>query len=189
MRTNRARNRVTTCVSIALSLAISSTQAQIRSDAELPQKMAISRSGEIGEISPGMSQEKFIKVAKSYLRSRVIEEGDEYDRIDAHIGHGIIIEATFDENGNLARYLTKSELITDASGSGPGTTLATLRIRNPKGRFIMGDEDGRYANFYTPSSLIVFEIDRTQIPLDCFDPGSLCVVDPQTRVTAIFVQR
>lgn len=189
MRTNKARTRASAFAAIALSLAIWSTQAQIRSDAERPQKMAISRTGEIGQISPGMSQEKFIKAAKSYFRSKVIEEGDEYDRIEADIGHGIIIEGTFDESGNLARYRTKSKLITDESGSGPGTTLGTLRIRHPTGRFIMGDEDGRYANFYIPSSFIVFEIDRTQIPLDCFDPGSHCVVAPQTRVTAIFVQR
>lgn len=100
----------------------------------------------------------------------VIQEGDSYEVIDAMIGIGVSVECLID-SGQIYSLTVTSQLVRDEKGMGVGSTLSELRGSYPSGRLLVGEEDGRFANFVNGSK-VVFALQQEAIDPTCFEPMS-----------------
>lgn len=142
--------------------------------------------GKVGDIRIGMTEAELATLGHAMTRRSIMMEGDEYPVIDVAIREGVIAECLLDA-GKVERCSTRSPGLRDEQGLGVGSRYSGLMHAYPKGKLLIGDEEGRYANFVT-GSRVVFELDRKNIDLRCFDPGaSPCDVDPGTAVARIVV--
>lgn len=140
-----------------------------------------SATGTFADVRVGMTEADLLSLGHPSTRRSVTMEGDEYPVIDVAIREGVIAECLLDA-GRVDRCSTRSPGLRDEHGLGVGSRLSELTRAYPQGKLLTGDEEGRYANFVT-GSRVVFELNRKDIDLRCFDPGaSPCDVDPGTAV-------
>jgi hypothetical protein len=145
--------------------------------------------GRVGDIHLGMSESELIALGYPAVRKPVVLEGDSYVEIDVKISERAALACLFDSSGSLYRFSTTSVAVRDEHGSGVGIMLRDLKQRNPAGKVLIGDEDGRYANFITGSK-VIFQLDQNRIGDTCFDASAQgCDIDDQTAVTKLVVDR
>lgn len=144
-----------------------------------------SSQGSLKDIRIGMSESELLSLNHRSSRRSVFLEGDEYPVIDLKIGDNITLECLF-ASGKLYRFSTTASNVRDEKNAGVGTSLSELKLAYPKGKTLVGDEDGRYANFINGTK-VVFQLDQGRIDQKCFDASRGCHVDEQTKVVGIVV--
>ena len=148
-----------------------------------------SLSGRVGGIYLDMSESELTALGYPAVRKSVVLEGDAYVEIDVKISEQATLACLFDSSGSLHRFSTTSVAVRDEHGSGVGTMLRDLKQRYPTGKVLIGDEDGRYANFITRSR-VIFQLDQNRIGDICFDASAQgCDIDDQTAVTKLVFDR
>ena len=116
---------------------------------------------------PGMSHDQLLALNRPIQARSVRLEGDEYQALDLILDDGMVAECLMID-GKVERISTRSSLLRDEKNLGVGSHLSDLRGAYPSGDVIVGDDEGRYANFINGSN-VVFELDTTVIGIDCFD--------------------
>ena len=137
-----------------------------------------SSAGVLDGIRVGMTEDELMALAYDKSRSLVNLEGDEYLEIRVNLGGDVLVDCLFHDS-ELYQFSTTSGIIRDEHGLGVGATLLQLREKYPNGRLVIGDEDGRFANFVSGSKVLFF-LGRGGFDDTCFDsPEKKCDHDDQ----------
>lgn len=133
--------------------------------------------GRLGKLSIEMSKEDILSLNLAVTKKSVTIEGDEYDAFDVKLSDDISISCIFDEKDKIQEISTTSKFVRDERGISVGTPLANVKNKYPDGRFLYGDEDGRYASFLNGSK-VMFSFDINQLDEKCYnDHAKDCLID------------
>lgn len=142
--------------------------------------------GAVGRIQTGMTESDLDRLGYPSKRSEVTLEGDTYTSIRLEIGEGKHVDCLF-ASGLVDSISISSSGIVDESDIGVGSTLGRLREANPEGKLLIGDADGRFANFVNGTK-VVFQMDQRSLQSTCFEyEADSCEVGPETKVVGIVV--
>lgn len=93
---------------------------------------------------------------------------------------GVEVELHFDESNILYLIKTSSKKFKDAFENGVGTSLKKLKENYPRGAFVIGEEERRFANFITPG-YVVFMFDTESFQNECFTFPKNCSYDESSK--------
>lgn len=142
--------------------------------------------GSLADIRTGMTEEDLLSLGYPSSRRSVVLEGDEYTVFDVAISKDVSVECLLD-SGKVEIFSVTADAVRDEKGMGVGSSLFELEHAYPQGKVLVGDEDGRYANFVY-GSRVVFELDQDAIDLQCFEPRQVaCDIDSNTEVVRVVV--
>lgn len=146
--------------------------------------------GSLKGIYVGMSESELSSLGYPESRGAVILEGEEYVTVNVALDEQVVLDCILDGDGSVDRFSTASLLVHDEQGVGVGTALHELKATYPKGRFLVGDEDGRFASFVNGSK-VIFSLDKSKIDDLCFDePTEKCEIDEQeVKVERVVVSK
>lgn len=154
---------------------------------EEPASLSInSSSGTLADIYVGMKESDLLTLGYQSSRRNVVIESDNYTVIDVALEKDVTVECVI-YSGELVEFSASSTKMRDERNIGVGSKLHELERAYPNGRLLVGDEDGRYANFVN-GTRVVFELSQAAIDLHCFEPHkSNCEIDPNTEVVRVVV--
>lgn len=142
--------------------------------------------GAVGRIQTGMTESELNLLGYQFERSGVFLEGDTYTAIRLEISDGKHVECLID-SGIVDSISIKVSGILDENQIGVGSTLGRLREAYPEGELLVGDADGRYANFVNGTK-VVFQMDQSNMEPACFEyEYDSCEIGPETKVVGIVV--
>lgn len=142
--------------------------------------------GSLADIRTGMTEEDLLSLGYPSSRRSVVLEGDEYTVVDVAISKDVSVECLFD-SGKVEFFSVTAVAVRDEKGMGVGSSLFELKHAYPQGKVLIGDEDGRYANFVNESR-VVFELDQDAIDLQCFESHQeACDIDSSIEVVRVVV--
>jgi hypothetical protein len=176
------------CESDHQDLVLQPTVAQ--SDPDLSAYVIDSSVGSLNGIYVGMSESKLSSLGYPESRGAVILEGVEYVTVNVTLDDQVSLDFILDEGGKVDRFSTASSLVHDEQGVGVDTALYELKATYPKGRLLVGDEDGRFASFVNGSK-VIFSLDKSKINDLCFDePTEKCEIDEhKVKVERVVVSK
>lgn len=142
--------------------------------------------GAVGRIQTGMTESDLDRLGYQSERSEVVLEGDTYTSIQLEISDGKNVECLI-ASGVVDSISIRASGILDENEIGVGSTLGRLREAYPEGKLLIGDADGRYANFVNGTK-VVFQMDQSNLEPACFEyEVDSCEVGPETKVVGIVV--
>jgi hypothetical protein len=164
--------------------------AAAKGDTNLGAYVVDSSVGSLKGVYVGMSDSQLSSLGYPLSRGAINLEGDEYVTVNVTLGEQVALDCILDGDGSVERFSTASLLVRDEQGVGVGTPLYELKAKYPKGRVLVGDEDGRYASFVNGSK-VIFSLDTTKIDDLCFDdPTRKCDIDERkVKVERIVVSK
>lgn len=178
-----------------LVLALMLAACGVSSEGGMPQRESANKEdffgiesslGTFAGIHVGMAEDDLLSLGYPVSHRSVVLEGDEYAIVDVTIKEDVNVECLLD-SGRVEKFSVTANSVRDENAVGVGSKLSELRHAYPQGRLLVGDEDGRYANFVN-GSRVVFELDQEGIDLRCFEsPGVSCDIDPDTEVVRVVV--
>jgi len=137
------------------------------------------RNAELLGLEIGQPKEAFQKVEFDFAVIEThtelgLEESYKLDR------EGVLVNLFFDQNNKVYEITSQSHRLKDIYGNGVGTSLNELKQSYPQGRFAVGQEEGRFANFITPGH-VIFGFDIEDFPESCFSFPSQCEYDENNK--------
>ncbi|RNF86352.1 hypothetical protein EER27_02735 [Lysobacter psychrotolerans] len=133
--------------------------------------------GSLKGIYVGMSESELSSLRYSESRGVANFEGEEFVTVNVALDGRVSLDCVLNEDGSVYRFSTVSPLVRDEKGLGVGTALYELKAAYPEGKFLVGDEDGRFASFVN-GSRVIFSLGKERIDELCFDePTAKCEVD------------
>ena len=145
-----------------------------------------SQAGSVAGIAVGMTEAQIRESGWPYETRTKNLEGDEYKIYDISLADGVVLSCTLDFENTVYSIESSSAGVRDEYGLGVDSSLRELKEFYAGGRFIKGNEEGRYANFLTGTRLI-FRFDHEELDDSCFDYRQECAVDDSIAVRSISI--